>query len=469
MPPESAEFVSEHIKQFPHMLHFASMCSGSGMDHEVALSVLRFLKAKGIKTKFDCVFQCEKDPEKRRWLKAHFNDGDDPCLYTDVRHIVGRECTGGDCESHKKPCHVPSADVLFAGTSCKDFSRFNHSRSAQDRMNLLTNYLQGKVPTAQKSSSIETFIAAYRHIQVHTPAAVFLENSDGILDCDKANVASVRSNVDVVLQFLADLGYEAQSFIVSCDDFGCPQKRKRFWVLAILPDAPFWEGNLDFDKVFDRMQNRLREMKTKAPKYRDCLLRCEHSYVQHQLENRIKRKQNRKEPENAMKWPKAHQDYCSANSMRWPPEEFPSFSSSKWAPTLTDRERGVARMLQRKHGEYTAVDVSQEMGFCRVLTEDQHALPTILPGTELFVHLPAQKKGKKEPSEGQEGQKKGKKEPSEAPLSRLITGLELLRIQGFPVGPSDDCLKGDSAFTDDKLGHAVNKQVDAMHIVQASH
>ena len=112
-------------------------------------------------------------------------------------------------------------------------------------------------------------------------------------------------------------------------------------------------------------------------------------------------------------------------------------------------------MLQRKHGEYTAVDVSQEMGFCRVLTEDQHALPTILPGTELFVHLPAQKKGKKE--------------PSEAPLSRLITGLELLRIQGFPVGPSDDCLKGDSAFTDDKLGHAVNKQVDAMHIVQASH
>ena len=87
-------------------------------------------------------------------------------------------------------------------------------------------------------------------------------------------------------------------------------------------------------------------------------------------------------------------------------------------------------MLHRQLGEHTTVDVSQEMGFVRYVAVDQHALPTILPGTEFFAHLPVQKKGKKE--------------VFTPPVSRLITGLELLRIQGFPVGPSDDCLKGDS-------------------------
>ena len=196
-------------------------------------------------------------------------------------------------------------------------------------MNLLVNHLQGKVPKGQQTSSIETFITAYRHMKCFGPMAVLLENSDGMLDTDKAKAASVRSNVDVVLQFLADLGYGAQSFIASGEDSGCPQKRKRFWVVAILPDAPFWEPGVDFDVVFHRLQNRLRDMKVKAPKYRDCLLRCEHLYVQQELQRRLKLRQSRKEPELAPKWPKADQDYCSANSMRWPPEEFPSFSASK--------------------------------------------------------------------------------------------------------------------------------------------
>ena len=78
------------------------------------------------------------------------------------------------------------------------------------------------------------------------------------------------------------------------------------------------------------------------------------------------------------------------------PEEFPSFSASKWMPILIDRKRGVARILHRQHGEHTTVDVSQEMGFVRYVAVEQYVLPTILPGTEFFEHLPAQKKGKKE-------------------------------------------------------------------------
>ena len=90
-------------------------------------------------------------------------------------------------------------------------------------------------------------------------------------------------------------------------------------------------------------------------------------------------------------------------------------------------------MLHRQHGEFTTVDVSQEMGFIRIVVKDQHVLPTILSGTQCFAHLPAQMKAPKEV----------------APLvSRIITGLELLRMQGFPVVPSDDCMKGDDRFSD---------------------
>ena len=454
MPEDAAAFVNDHICNFPEGLSFGSMCSGSGMDHAAALSLENVLHGLGIKTKFICVFQCEKEAEKRRWLARHCRDGDDPCMYTDVRHMTQRKCTGV-CDTHKRACHIPSSDVLFAGTSCKDFSRFNQSRSSSERMNLLENCLSGK-GKGQQSTSFETFIAAYTHIQVFKPSVVFLENSDGILDTDKANVAGARSNVEVVLQFLADLGYEAQSFIATGTDFACPQKRTRFWVIAVLLDSPYWAPDVDFDDLFNRIQNRLRDMKLKAPRFRDCLLKCEHSYVTSELQRRLKVRQNKKEGEGKTPtWPRAHQEFCAANGMRWPPAEFPSFAASDWVPTLTDRERGVARMLQRQLGQFTTVDVSQEMGFVRSVAEDQHALPTMLPNTQLFAHLPEQKKGDKIVAHA---------------VSRSITGLELLRIQGFPVFPSDDCMKGDDRFSDLTCGHrAITKQEDAMNIVHTLH
>ena len=112
MPPDTAQFVEEHISHFPEELRFASMCSGSGMDHVAMLSVGKVLKEMGIKTKFQCVFQCEKEAEKRRWLAAHCQEGAAPCSFTDVRHIQSRECTGGECSNHKKPCRVPESDVV---------------------------------------------------------------------------------------------------------------------------------------------------------------------------------------------------------------------------------------------------------------------------------------------------------------------------------------------------------------------
>ena len=115
-------------------------------------------------------------------------------------------------------------------------------------------------------------------------------------------------------------------------------------------------------------------------------------------------------------------------------------------------------MLHRQHGEFTTGDVSQNMGFIQIVGKDQHVLPTILPGTQCFTHLPAQMKAPKEV----------------APLvSRIITGLELLRMQGFPVLPSDDCMKGDERFSDATCGHRTTYKEAGItlhvHIVHTSH
>ena len=115
-------------------------------------------------------------------------------------------------------------------------------------------------------------------------------------------------------------------------------------------------------------------------------------------------------------------------------------------------------MLHRQHGEFTTVDVSQEMGFLQIVHKDQHVLQTILPGTQFFTHLPAQMKGPKEVV---------------LPVSRIITGLELLRMLGYPILSSDDCMEDDERFTDATCGHRTTyKEADItlhVHIVHTSH
>lgn len=107
---------------------------------------------------------------------------------------------------------IPSHDILCGGFPCQPFSHiglregFNHPT-------------QGTM-----------FHEIIRIVERKRPKVLFLENVPGIVNHDKGNT------LKVILNTLNELGYKCNHTILNASDFGVPQSRKRFYLVAFDSD-----------------------------------------------------------------------------------------------------------------------------------------------------------------------------------------------------------------------------------------
>ena len=108
-----------------------------------------------------------------------------------------------------RPYH--GVDLLAGGVPCPPFSVAGKQLGADDERDL--------------------FPQALRLVRECEPAAVMLENVPGL---SQARFASYREQV---LSHLDDLGYQADWQVLNACEFGVPQLRPRFILVAMRPDA----------------------------------------------------------------------------------------------------------------------------------------------------------------------------------------------------------------------------------------
>ncbi len=108
---------------------------------------------------------------------------------------------------------IGELDCLIGGPPCQSFSHNNHQRSAtDDRARLFEDYL--------------------RLVEGLKPKTLVMENVPGILSIDGGSV------IAAIAEKLADLGYASTHRVLSAEEFGTPQVRKRvFFVASRVGDA----------------------------------------------------------------------------------------------------------------------------------------------------------------------------------------------------------------------------------------
>lgn len=115
---------------------------------------------------------------------------------------------------------IPLHDILCAGFPCQPFSHI------------------GKREGFKHPTQGTMFHEIVRIAERKRPKVLFLENVPGILNHDNGNT------LKVVLDTLTDLGYKCNHTILNASDFGVPQNRKRFYLVAFQGD----DFNFSFPK-----------------------------------------------------------------------------------------------------------------------------------------------------------------------------------------------------------------------------
>jgi DNA (cytosine-5)-methyltransferase 1 len=136
-----------------------------------------------------CVFSSEWDKHAQTTYKTNF--GDEP---------------KGDITKIKEES-IPSHDVLCAGFPCQPFSISGKKLGFQD--------IRGTL-----------FFDVARIVGFHKPKVVFLENVKHFATHDNGNTRQV------VIDVLKSLKYDVYDNILNTSDFGIPQSRKRYYLLA---------------------------------------------------------------------------------------------------------------------------------------------------------------------------------------------------------------------------------------------
>jgi DNA (cytosine-5)-methyltransferase 1 len=106
-----------------------------------------------------------------------------------------------------------SVDLVAGGPPCQGFSMAGRRNESDERNKLVHSYLS--------------------LVQLVQPRAVFFENVRGFTMKFEANAEAGITYSQVVIQELKDLGYrDAQGKIFDMSDYGVPQRRQRFIVIA---------------------------------------------------------------------------------------------------------------------------------------------------------------------------------------------------------------------------------------------
>lgn len=150
----------------------------------------------------ECVLSSDKKPSAQVAYKHNFHED----ILGEIKSIKAED--------------VPDHDILIGGFPCQPFSRAGMKRGFSDTRGTM-------------------FFEIERILLEKKPKYVLLENVAEITAHDKGHT------IDVITKHLENLGYAVSLRVLSSDDFGVPQSRRRAFITGILDaDEP-----MNFDLV----------------------------------------------------------------------------------------------------------------------------------------------------------------------------------------------------------------------------
>lgn len=173
--------------------------------------------------KWKCVGYSEIDKYAIQIYQRHFPDHKN---YGDATKLI--------------PEKLPDFDLLVAGFPCQSFSIAGNRRGFDDTRGTL-------------------FFDICRVLRVKRPSYCLLENVKGLLNHDKGKT------FEIILESLAELGYDCQWQVLNSKYFGVPQNRERVFIIGYLREKtspevfPIGEGDEgDFKEIQQRFTIRGR-------------------------------------------------------------------------------------------------------------------------------------------------------------------------------------------------------------------
>jgi DNA (cytosine-5)-methyltransferase 1 len=148
----------------------------------------------------------------------------------------------GDIHKDIKTEEIPEFDILCAGFPCQPFSQAGSRMGLNDPVN--GNH----------------FLKLIEIISHHKPLYVFLENVPNLKGHDDGNTWQIIENS------LRKEGYEVAERILSPDQFGVPQQRKRIYIVGVKTKKKNDETLINYPKLDKSINVNLSDYLEKGPK-----------------------------------------------------------------------------------------------------------------------------------------------------------------------------------------------------------
>lgn len=366
--------VLDNLRSQPNTMPVGSICSGTGAFEVCLEAIQNYLVHPCGHEAFEVkpLFASENVKFKADFCLAHTGVGDHFCMFKDALLLNDddkRYCTTHETSS----CQIPYLDGFMAGFSCTSYSRLNcystANGTAMDRA-------QKNDPDA-RVASVDTFEACLHVLKTSRPKWSALEN---VMSIDREVDKDTKTNLEICLDMLREIGYAAQSFLLDAMWFGLPQSRKRVYIVCLDTQSDALTSNAA--EFFDSVKLLLGKLYIKAPPADKFLLPDDHPAVVDYLSKLQAKEEAKEEKESGTSWINMHMNIAGKRNIQWPLEIPKEVSSSKWFKVLTSRAKEVLGF---------AADEKYRLGkpinYCdvyhsatRYSTGDQH-FPIVLPRT----------------------------------------------------------------------------------------
>ena len=210
---------------------YATICSGSDIINLSLQNLSTAIQERiGVKVVFQHVWACEWMEPKRKWIMENYSV---PVVFGDICELMSDD---GSLDYRSGKFKKPKpADIIIAGTSCKDASRMSSKQEASR-----------DCVSKGSGSTGSTFVGLRDTVEVLKPSFVFLENVAGLLDKIKVKKGQRKpryaSNFTAIVENFRLMGYSFCHKIFNASDCMVAQRRERLYMCARLAkyddDAP---------------------------------------------------------------------------------------------------------------------------------------------------------------------------------------------------------------------------------------
>ena len=267
---------------------------------------------------------------------------------------------------------------------------------------------------SSRGSSAQTFHGMLAYITWARPAIVIFENVEAINDTDDSDDLS---NLDVVLSEMSSRGYECQHMTGDAFGYGCPQRRVRLYIVAVMVVA-----NAQFDFITRPVRSTLKTLRALLKvcgRLPPCASQVLYAATDKRVVAYLKERQDLQNARKPCSYAMGNAiTQAAVSGVSWSAVQAPEWlKASPWCQTLTCQQKQVAAYsLCTDPAPVLFRDVGQNCFRTRLSTVDsdgRHRSFTVTPGQVVLVF-------------------QAHEEP------RLLLGEEAMVLQGFPIAKVSD-------------------------------